>query len=284
MKTQRGYLFGAGNNRADLFFKKFFSIRLRNEPFDAFICRKVGFCIFAYSRVQRLIPFKQFQRDPAGRKHPRCLFRNNVRKRTHCFLRLFSVKHTRHIAFFVLTHAAHGIFQFIKSFARPCGGGNNGNAELQREFVGVYMYSFLFRFVHQVQKHNRTVGKFKYLQNKVKISFKTGRVNRDYSAIAVSEAKKITRYFLFRGICKQRVRSRNIDKRIFFSFIEILSHGVSDGLSRPVARVLFKSRQRIEHRTFSDIRVSRKRNDIIPAFFASFARNEKTRRRICQAQ
>ena len=192
---------------------------MRNEPFDAFICRKVGFCVFINSCVQRLIPFKQFQRDPAGRKQPRCRFRNNVRKRTHCFFRLFAVKHTRHIALFALAHTAHGIFQFVKPFARPCGGGNNGNTELQREFVGVYMYSFLFRFVHQVQKHNRTVGKFQYLQNKVKISFKTGRVNRDYSAIAVSEAKKITRYFLFRGICKKRIRAGNVNKRIFLSFI-----------------------------------------------------------------
>ena len=34
-----------------------------------------------------------------------------------------------------------------------------------------------------------------------------------------ARAEKITRYFLFRGICKKRIRAGNVNKRIFLSFI-----------------------------------------------------------------
>lgn len=125
------------------------------------------------------------------------------------------------------------------------------------------------RLVHEIEAHEHMRRDFQDLINKPQIAAKPCRVTDDDHGIRTAEADEIPCDLLLRRMCRQRIAARKIRNLIAFSVLFVISYGCRDRLSRPVSRMLMKSRKNIKNRALADVGIAGKSNEKLSVFFLS---------------
>ena len=125
------------------------------------------------------------------------------------------------------------------------------------------------RLIHKIETYKHMRRDFQNLINKPQIAAEPCRVTDDNHGVRTAEANEISCDLLLRRMCRQRIAARKVCNLIAFSVLFVISYGCRDRLSRPVSRMLMKSRKNIKNRALADIGITGKSNEKFSVFFLS---------------
>ena len=153
----------------------------------------------------------------------------------------------------------HGLKQFAKPLSAPRRTKHDRDAKPHFKPLRVNMYSAFSCFINKVYAYDDLLRDFDNLKRKRKASLKAGCVKNNRRRIRFPLFKKIPCNRFLPRTRAQRVAAGKIHKlpRLLFAFAAAKFYC----FARPIPRVLFQSRKRIEHGAFADVRIARKRND-----------------------
>ena len=162
------------------------------------------------------------------------------------------------------SHAMSDREQLVNPDPRPGDPWHDWNTKLTLEPTGVDGNPVASSLVNEVEIHDDAVGNLENLQNEVEIALEPGGINDNDRDVGASKQHEITCDLFVRAARLERVGARQIDDLHTLTFVAEGTFGPRDRLARPIARVLAKTSQGIEHRALADVRISGKRKEDIP--------------------
>ena len=134
---------------------------------------------------------------------------------------------------------------------------NDRNAELFGELLDVDHVAALLDDIHHVQRDNDRDAHFKQLGGQVQVTLDVGRINEVHDGVRLLVYEIVACYDLLERVRRQRVNTRQVSDRNFLVALE-LAFLLLDRNTRPVADILRRTGQIVEHGRLAAVRVTGK--------------------------
>ena len=134
---------------------------------------------------------------------------------------------------------------------------NDRNAKLPGELLDVDHVAALLDDIHHVQRDNDRDAHFKQLGGQVQVALDVGRINEVHDSVRLLVYEIVACYDLLERIRRQRVNTRQVSDRNFPVALE-LAFLLLDRNARPVADILRRTGQIVEHGRLAAVRVAGK--------------------------
>ena len=134
---------------------------------------------------------------------------------------------------------------------------NDRNAKLLGELLDVDHVAALLNDIHHVQRDNDRDTHFKQLGGQVQVTLDVGRINEVHDGVRLLVYEIVACYDLLERVRRQRVNTRQVSDRNFLVALE-LAFLLLDRNTRPVADILRRTGQIVEHGRLAAVRVAGK--------------------------
>ena len=134
---------------------------------------------------------------------------------------------------------------------------NDRNAKLLGELLDVDHVAALLDDIHHVQRDNDRDAHFKQLGGQVQVTLDVGRINEVHDGVRLLVYEIVACYDLLERVRRQRVNTRQVSDRNFLVALE-LAFLLLDRNARPVADILRRTGQIVEHGRLAAVRVAGK--------------------------
>ena len=151
----------------------------------------------------------------------------------------------------------HGVPEFVQPTSAARCHADDRRAHPRGKPREVDLNPLLLRLVQEVHAQHHPRRPLPDLQRESETAAQTRRVRHDDNHPRPAAREKVPRNLLLRRVCRERVRSRQVDEPETPLPPYILSLRQRHGLARPVAGVLVQAGQSIEYRGFAHVRVPR---------------------------